>query len=92
MKFLRFLFILIALTFTHSASLAQCAMCKATAESNTSVGGGLNAGIEYILVVPYILLGSFVIFVFRGKLKSFWKDLTGKNKEVKKVYSAEEWY
>lgn len=71
---------------------AQCAMCKATAESNEDIGGGLNAGIEYILVFPYILLGLFAILVFKGKLKKFWKDLTGKDKCEQDVYTAKDWY
>ena len=62
---------------------AQCAMCKATVESNPDVGGGINAGIEYILVFPYLLLSLFAILVFRGKLIPFWKDLIGKGKEDK---------
>lgn len=39
---------------------AQCAMCKATAETNLSGGGsaaeGLNGGILYLMAFPYILL------------------------------------
>ena len=71
---------------------AQCAMCKATAESNPDVGGGLNAGIEYILVIPYILLAAFLFFVLKGKIKPFIKDLTGKNKGKKDNFTAENWY
>lgn len=71
---------------------AQCAMCKATAESNPDVGGGLNAGIEYIMIFPYILLGLFAILIFRGRLITFWKDLIGKEKGGKEVYSAKDWY
>ena len=71
---------------------AQCAMCKATAESNPDVGGGLNAGIEYIMIFPYILLAAFAIFIFRGKLVTFWRDLTGKDKGEKDVYTAKDWY
>lgn len=41
---------------------AQCAMCKATSESNLNAGGGdpkgLNTGILYIFLMPYILVGS----------------------------------
>ncbi len=71
---------------------AQCAMCKATAESNDAVGGGLNAGIEYILIIPYLLLGAFVLIVLRGKMKPFWKDLTGKDKGKQTDFNAENWY
>ena len=38
--------------------IAQCSMCKANAktasEGGSNIGKGLNAGIEYMLVVPYI--------------------------------------
>jgi hypothetical protein len=38
---------------------AQCAMCRATVENNvsngeTSIGAGLNTGILYLLVMPYL--------------------------------------
>ncbi len=38
--------------------IAQCSMCKANAktagDAGSNIGKGLNAGIEYMLVVPYI--------------------------------------
>lgn len=42
---------------------AQCAMCKSTVESNakmevTNRAKGLNAGILYLMVIPYILIGG----------------------------------
>jgi hypothetical protein len=44
-------------------SSAQCPMCKMSAESNLKNGGttgkGLNAGILYMLALPYTLLGTF---------------------------------
>ena len=43
-------------------SSAQCPMCKMSAESNLKNGGttgkGLNAGILYMLVLPYTLIGT----------------------------------
>nr|WP_114751384.1 hypothetical protein [Pleomorphovibrio marinus] len=41
---------------------AQCAMCRTTVENNissgdTSVGAGLNMGILYLFVAPYLLIG-----------------------------------
>ncbi len=39
--------------------IAQCPMCKASVESNLKEGGttglGLNAGIIYLFVTPYLL-------------------------------------
>jgi hypothetical protein len=41
---------------------AQCPMCKISAESNLANGGsagrGLNAGIFYMLALPYSLVGT----------------------------------
>lgn len=41
---------------------AQCPMCKMSAESNLKNGGtvgrGLNAGILYMLALPYTLVGT----------------------------------
>ena len=92
MRFLlRIILIGVALMVSVTSS-AQCAMCKAAAESSDAVGGGLNAGIEYILMIPYILLGAFVLVVLRGKMKPFWKDLTGKDKGKQKDFTAENWY
>lgn len=42
--------------------IAQCPMCKMSAESNLKNGGtfgkGLNSGILYMLSLPYILVGT----------------------------------
>ena len=92
MKIFRTFFLLMSLLLIQLSASAQCAMCRAAAEGNPDIGGGLNAGIEYILMVPYILLGSFAFFVLRGKLKPFWKDLMGKDKRSTKNISAKEWY
>ncbi len=92
MKYISKIIAVVFFILIQVSSQAQCAMCKATAESNPNVGGGLNAGIEYILLVPYILLGAFVLIVLKGKMKPFWRDLTGKNKDKKQEYTAENWY
>lgn len=52
---------------------AQCAMCKATAESATEnvdkgIGEGLNAGIIYLMVIPYVLLATVALVFFRKKI------------------------
>ncbi len=60
-RILFFLVLFIFIGFSQDAQ-AQCAMCKAVAESGIegggSVGTGLNQGILYLMAVPYILLGS----------------------------------
>ncbi len=51
--------------------LAQCPMCKMTAESNLKNGGtmglGLNAGILYMLFAPYLIVGALVYVWWRNK-------------------------
>ncbi|WP_026952028.1 hypothetical protein [Algoriphagus mannitolivorans] len=42
------------------SSWAQCAMCRASVENNvsngdTSIGAGLNNGILYLFVMPYLM-------------------------------------
>ena len=47
---------------------AQCVMCKAVAEDSAAegaVGRGINQGILYIMVVPYILLGTLGYLIFK---------------------------
>jgi hypothetical protein len=53
---------------------AQCPMCRMTAESNMQNGGtsgaGLNAGILYMLVIPYLLVGGVAYWWWKNKKKA----------------------
>ncbi|MBB4078238.1 hypothetical protein GGR28_000839 [Lewinella aquimaris] len=53
--------------------LAQCPMCRATAESNLANGGtegqGLNQGILYLLGMPYVLVGTLAFIWWRNRRK-----------------------
>ncbi|MEH0008304.1 MAG: hypothetical protein V6Z82_06240 [Flavobacteriales bacterium] len=48
---------------------AQCAMCRATAESALRSGnamvGGLNSGIVYLMAFPYIAIGTVAFLWYR---------------------------
>ncbi|MDP4630345.1 MAG: hypothetical protein NWQ44_03430 [Flavobacteriales bacterium] len=60
------------------ATYAQCAMCKATAETanqNTSgsLAEGLNSGILYLMLIPYTLLAVIAIVFFRKRIANFFK-------------------
>lgn len=50
---------------------AQCPMCKLSAESNLRDGGtagkGLNIGILYMLVMPYILVGTLGYLWYKNR-------------------------
>ena len=60
------------LAFLCSTSIeAQCAMCKAVVENgDTSMAEGVNSGITYLMVFPYILIGILLYFVYRYKKKA----------------------
>lgn len=71
-------FLLILLFAAHVATFAQCAMCKATAETanqNTSgsLAEGLNSGIVYLMLIPYTLLAVIAIVFFRKRIANFFK-------------------
>lgn len=55
-----------------NSSFAQCAMCRANAESNLKNGGsiakGLNSGILYLMAIPYLLLA----FIFRQQIRTLY--------------------
>lgn len=49
---------------------AQCAMCKAVVESgNASEAEGLNTGILYLMIFPYILVGTLLYFIIKYRRK-----------------------
>jgi hypothetical protein len=61
----------LALCAVPADVLAQCAMCKGAAEANLRQGGGdpvgLNAGILYMLSVPYLLVGGIGYWWWRNR-------------------------
>jgi len=67
------IYILVVLLFFVQDLYSQCAMCKAVAEEEVAEEGysGINAGILYIMIIPYIIL----FIVFRKKIFGFFKEL-----------------
>lgn len=52
-------------------AFSQCAMCRATVENNLSsgeltVGAGLNVGILYLFVMPYLIAAVIGFFWYRN--------------------------
>jgi hypothetical protein len=52
-------FFLLLMMFSSGELFAQCAMCRSTLENNLSNGNpgiaaGINTGILYLLVMPYL--------------------------------------
>lgn len=56
---------LVSTLITFNNALAQCPMCKAAAESNLKEGGtagaGLNQGIIYLFLSPYLIVGTIAL-------------------------------
>jgi len=51
--------------------VAQCPMCKISAESNLNSGGtagkGLNKGILYLFATPYLIIGGIGYVWYRNR-------------------------
>lgn len=72
MKRTSVLLILVVLLVTVPAE-AQCAMCRAVLESEEGgqAAKGINNGIMYLMLMPYLLVGGvgYVIYRMRKKAK-----------------------
>lgn len=66
-------FVLLAMATSFQAD-AQCAMCKAVAESNVASGGsvasGLNYGILWLMIFPYLMMLTVGILWYRHNKKT----------------------
>lgn len=53
-------------------SVAQCAMCRAVLETEEgqSAAKGINEGIMYLMVFPYLLMAGVAYMVWRSRKKS----------------------
>ena len=63
---LRIIFVLLSIFYSLSTS-AQCAMCRASLESegNVAKNEALNDGIVYLMAIPYILVAAIGFVVYR---------------------------
>lgn len=73
------LFFFMMMMAIHAVGFAQCAMCRASAESaskndNPGIGEGLNSGIVYLMGIPYILMAVVGIVFFRKKIVALFKS------------------
>lgn len=69
MKKILFFGLLLIVQFVNG----QCAMCKAVVENgDTSMAEGVNNGITYLMVFPYLLIGIlfFTIYRYRKRAKN----------------------
>jgi hypothetical protein len=73
-RFIPIALILLILLISFDASQAQCAMCTGTVETahgsgTSSVAEGINKGVLYIFMMPYLILGTIGYFWWRGRKK-----------------------
>lgn len=67
MKFKIYFLLFLSFCLIQRAGIAQCVMCKATAEQGQAqgIGQGLNNGILYLAAIPYSVLLIFGIYFYR---------------------------
>ncbi|MCC8359915.1 hypothetical protein [Salinimicrobium sediminilitoris] len=62
-------FLILALSFDAEA---QCAMCRAVLESgeSQSAAEGINDGILYLMIFPYLLMAGIAYFIWKSRKKT----------------------
>ena len=70
-KLLVRLSLVFVLATATQVGLAQCPMCKISAETNLENGGtagkGLNKGILYLFATPYLIIGGIGYMWYRNR-------------------------
>ena len=71
MKF-KLLFVLLILLIVALPAEAQCAMCRAVLESEEGgqAAKGINNGIVYLMIFPYLLIGGIGYAIYRSRKKA----------------------
>ena len=66
--------VLLLVVLANTEILAQCPMCRMSAESNLKNGGtdgrGLNTGILYMFLMPYLLVAGIGIWWWRNRVSN----------------------
>jgi hypothetical protein len=71
----RFSGILLILLLNSAELFAQCAMCRGSVQSTlgngrNNVGIGINTGIAYLFVIPYLSVAFIAYFWYRNATKA----------------------
>ncbi|MDR6844136.1 hypothetical protein [Flavobacterium granuli] len=68
---LRTYFYILCSLFFSLSSYSQCAMCRAalTGDENKAQAAGVNDGIVYLMVIPYVLVGAIGYYIYLMKKK-----------------------
>ncbi len=59
--------VLLLLLFLPLLGNSQCAMCRAVLESGEGqdIAEGVNSGIKYLMIFPYLVIGGLFFFIYR---------------------------
>jgi glucose-6-phosphate dehydrogenase assembly protein OpcA len=70
-KVIAFICLSAILLTVAGAAQAQCAMCQATAETSLEAGAsaaaGINKGVLYLFVTPYLVAATIFFFWWRAR-------------------------
>ena len=67
-KYYNYLLVFVLMFSNTPYSYSQCAMCKAVVETgDVTMAEGINDGITYLMVFPYLLIGVLFYFIYRYK-------------------------
>jgi hypothetical protein len=65
-----FFIVLVLVAFIPEATFSQCAMCKAVVENgDVAIAEGVNSGITYLMVFPYLLIAILFFTIYRYNKK-----------------------
>ncbi|MEH6763855.1 hypothetical protein [Aequorivita antarctica] len=73
---IKLLFIILLLFVVALPAEAQCAMCRAVLESEEGgqTAKGINNGIVYLMIFPYLLIGGVGYAIYRSRKKAHSKE------------------
>lgn len=71
-------FLLFVITSSQNIYAQGCSQCKMAAAQGSeldenSFGSNINSGIGYLMIIPYLLIGSLLAIVFREQIGKFLK-------------------
>jgi len=76
----KIIFSLILVLLSCCLTMAQCAMCKGAVQTNMStgrdvIGNGINAGIAYLFIFPYLVVGVVAYLWYRNSKRALAQRL-----------------
>ncbi len=87
----KIILILFLFFIDSSLTIAQCAMCRGAVESNMSngrnaIGNGINTGIIYLFVFPYLIVSVIGYLWYRNSKKALAARVAVRER-VRKAYN-----